>query len=255
MLPELVGLPWLLLLLLLGPFVLLQRSLHREIQAIFLLVTRRVDVTMVLFSILFFPGILLHECSHYLMARVLGVRTGRLSLIPRPLAKGRLQLGFVETQSTDWLRDAFIGSAPLLSGGFLVAYVGLVCLGLPALWQVDNYVSLSNLCEIFQKLSSQTDFWLWFYLTLVVSSTMLPSESDRRAWLPLGIILVLLLVMSLAFGAGPWLALHLAQPLNQVLLTIDFILGISVLVHLILLLPLWIMRCTLNRLLPFQVVL
>jgi len=251
--PDLVGLLWLLLLL--GPLLFLQRSLHREIQAIFLLVTRRVDVAMVLFSISFFPGILLHEGSHYLTARLLGVRTGRFSLIPRSLKKGQLQLGFVETQSTDWLRDAFIGSAPLLSGGSFVAYAGLVRLGLPGLWQAFNSGALTSLFESLHALSMQKDFWLWFYLTLVVSSTMLPSESDRRAWLPLGFILGLLLIMSLVFGAGPWLAVHLAEPLNRVLLAVDTILGISVLVHLVLLPPLWITRRFLNRFLRLEVVL
>jgi len=210
---------------------------------------------MVLFSIAFFPGILLHEGSHYLMARVLGVRTGRFSLIPRPLEQGQLQLGFVETQSTDWLRDALIGSAPLLSGGLFVAYAGLIRLGLPNLWQAYNSGSSAGLLEALQMLSMRADFWLWFYLTLVVSSTMLPSESDRRAWLPLGFILGVLLMISLVFGAGPWLASHLARPLNRVLLAIDIILGISVLVHLVLLPPFWVIRRCLARLLRMQVVL
>jgi len=251
--PDLVGLLWLLLLL--GPLLFLQRSLHREIQAIFLLITRRADVALVLFSISFFPGILLHEGSHFLMARALRVRTGRFSLIPRPLNKRRLQLGFVETQSTDWLRDALIGSAPLLSGGLFVAYAGLMRLGLPDLWQAYYSDSLVGLLEALHALSSHTDFWLWFYLTLVVSSTMLPSESDRRAWLPLGFILGLLVIISLLFGAGPWLALHLAGPLNRALLAVDLVLGISVLVHLVLLPPLWVIRRFLSRILRLQIVL
>ena len=89
------GLVWFLLLL--GPFLFLQRSLHREVQAFFLLLTRRQDISIVIFSLLFFPGVLLHETSHYLMARLLNVRTGRFSIIPRPLPDGHLQLGYVET--------------------------------------------------------------------------------------------------------------------------------------------------------------
>jgi hypothetical protein len=64
---ELDGLWWLLLLL--GPLLLLQRRLHLETQAVFLLLTRRGDLALVLYSMLFFPGVLLHEASHYLMAR------------------------------------------------------------------------------------------------------------------------------------------------------------------------------------------
>ena len=56
----------------LGPLLLLQRALHREIQVVFLLITRRPEITVALFSLLFFPGVLLHEGSHYLMAKILG---------------------------------------------------------------------------------------------------------------------------------------------------------------------------------------
>jgi hypothetical protein len=83
----------------------------------------------------------------------------------------------------------------------------------------------------------------------------LPSESDRRAWLPLSFIMGLLLILSLLFGAGPWLALHLSDPLNQILLAVDLVLGVSVLVHLILLPPLWLVRYLLSRLLRLRVVL
>ena len=82
------GLLWLILAL--GPLLILQRLLHREIQLIFLYITRRVDLAMALFSLLFFPGVLLHEGSHFLAARLLGVRTGGFSILPHLLPGGRL---------------------------------------------------------------------------------------------------------------------------------------------------------------------
>ncbi|HEX9028794.1 MAG TPA: hypothetical protein VF823_06440, partial [Anaerolineales bacterium] len=112
----------LILVLLLGALLILQRLSQRETQAIFLLLTRRADIAVVLFSLLFLPGVILHEASHYVVARLLRVRTGRVSLLPRTLPNGRLQLGFVETASSDWLRDTLIGAAPLFSGGAFVAY-------------------------------------------------------------------------------------------------------------------------------------
>ena len=63
------GLLWLLAAL--GIFIFLQRALHREIQAFFLILTRSVGVTQVLFAIIFFPGVLLHELSHFLSAKLL----------------------------------------------------------------------------------------------------------------------------------------------------------------------------------------
>jgi len=245
------GLLWLLLLL--GPLLLLQRALHREIQTVFLLTTRRQEITVALFSLLFFPGVLLHEGSHYLMAKILGVPTGRVSLIPESLEGNRLRLGFVETGETDILRDALIGTAPLLAGGLFVAYVGIVRLDLLTVWgglASRNYdIALVGLQASF----SATDFWLWFYLMVTVSSTMFPSPSDRRAWLPVALIVLLLVGLALLFGAGPWMSSNLLPALNQALRGMAVIFAISGGVHLLVLLPAWLLRTILNKLTGLQV--
>ena len=101
----------------------------------------------------------------------------------------------------------------------------------------------------------QKDFWLWFYLIVVVSSMMMPSESDRRAWLPLALVGLVLLAISLFAGAGPWMVEHLARPLDQILRAVAIVFGISVLVHLVLLGPVWLIRRLLSRLLGLEVVL
>lgn len=249
--PDLDGLWWLLLLL--GPLLILQRRLHLEIQAIFLLLTRRGDLAVVLYSVLFFPGVLLHESSHYLVARLLGVRTGRFSVLPRALPGGRLQLGFVETSSSDIFRDALIGVAPLVTGGLFVAYAGLARLGLPALWEglasgnTDLSSSLANL-------QLNPDFWLWFYLTFTVSSTMMPSPSDRNAWLPLVLTAAFLLALSLVAGAGPWLVDNLSLPLNQAFRSIAMVFGIAAGVHLVVLPPVLFIRLALMRLTGLRVI-
>ena len=98
---------------------ILQRRLHNEIQSVLFLITKRIDLALAIFSILFLPGVLLHELSHYFMARLLKVPVGRLSIIPQSLPDGRLRLGYVETAATDFLRDALIGAAPLISGCIL----------------------------------------------------------------------------------------------------------------------------------------
>ena len=48
------GLLWLLAALII--FIFLQRALHREIQAVMLIVTRSAGVSQVLFALIFFPG-------------------------------------------------------------------------------------------------------------------------------------------------------------------------------------------------------
>ncbi|MCI0520344.1 MAG: hypothetical protein L0Z70_08825 [Chloroflexi bacterium] len=242
-LARLDGLVWLVILV--GPFILVQRRLHLDIQAVFLLLTRRSEIAIALFSILFFPGVLLHEGSHYLMARLLGVRTGRFSLIPRPLPDGRLQLGYVETAAADFLRDALIGAAPLFSGLLLVAYAGWARLGLPQAWEG---LSAGGLAATAASVYQRPDFWLWFYLILTVSSTMLPSRSDRRAWLPMAIAFAALLGVSLWAGAGPWMAQTLTAPVNILLRSIGGVIAVSLGAHLVLLLPTLLLKKLLERL-------
>lgn len=250
--PELDGWAWLLLML--GPLLFLQRGLHRELQAIFLLLFRRIDVALVLFAILLFPGVLLHESSHFLMALILRVPTGHFSLIPQRLGDGRVRMGFVETGQTDVVRDALIGAAPLLSGGVFVAYVGLVRWQLQSVWLAFQQAGLAGILDVLWSTTRQPDFWLWFYLMLAVSSMMLPSVSDRRAWLPLLLILLGLGGLAALLGAGDWILANLAPRLNDGLRAVAVVFAISAAVHLIVWLPLLLIRRLLTRLTGLMVV-
>lgn len=238
------GLLWLLLLV--GPLLVLQRLLHREIQAIFLILTRRVDIAMVLFSLLFFPGVFLHEISHFVMALMLGVKIGNISLVPKvvtaPDSSGRqkasrLQLGFVETARTDFVRDSLIGAAPLLAGSLFVIFAGLARLQMDDLWVTVVSGQSAAFRNLFAVMYTQPDFWLWFYLIFTVSSTMLPSASDRRGWVTLGFVFFLLLGLALLSGAGPWMLDNLTPIFNEGMRSLAAVFAISVVVHGILAVP------------------
>jgi hypothetical protein len=214
--------------------------LHRHVQAVLLLITRRPDLTIAVFSLLFLPGVALHELSHLVMARLLRVTTGRISLIPTPLPNGRLQLGYVETAPSDFVRDALIGLAPLFSGALVVTYIGLACLHLDQVWlhltQGDGWGALLTSAN----LHTASDFWLWFYLAFTISSTMLPSASDRRAWLPLALSLACLVGLAWLVGAGPWMLVNLLPLFNQAMRALAATLAISVALHGVLLPFLWL---------------
>jgi hypothetical protein len=242
------------LVLLLVPLVYLERFLQREIQAVFLLITRQPEISMALFSLLFLPGVFLHELSHFLMAKLLDVPTGRFSIIPRKLDGGRIQLGYVETVSTDFVRDALIGVAPLVTGVSFVAVAGVARLGINALWEGILQGQLSSLSSILSSMTARPDFWLWFYLVFTISSTMLPSASDRRAWLPLIIVIILLLGVVLIAGVGPWLLSAIGSTLKSAINAILMVLGITVLIHLVLFPPIFFLRKLLSRLSGLQVV-
>jgi hypothetical protein len=242
------------LLLGMGPLLFFQRALHREMQSVFLLLFRRADVATLLFSLLFLPGVLLHELSHWLMALLLGVKVYDFSVLPQAQPGGKLQLGFVVTQKTDWLRESLIGAAPLLAGGAFVAYSGWSRLQLPLLGDQLRLYGPQVAWQTVGLLYAQADFWIWAYLTLAVSSTMLPSASDRNAWGPVGLIALIGLGLALLLGAGPWLMAHWAEPINQMLRTVAVVTAIGAGLHAILWLPCWLVKRLLMRLTGLEVV-
>ncbi len=251
MLLQLDGLRWVLLTLI--PFIFLQRALHRALQAVFLLITRRAKIALAIFSLLFFPGVVLHEVSHFLMAKLLWVPTGRFSLIPRRRNDGRLLMGFVETAPTDILRDALIGAAPLLAGGGFVAFAGITRLKLLSLWETLSSGNLEATLAAFTVAYNRPDFWLWFYLIVAVSSTMLPSHADRRTWLPVLLVVLLLLGVAALVGAGPWMVANLAPAFNDALRALSIVLAISAVVHLVVLLPALFLQRILSQALGLEV--
>ncbi len=232
---------WLLGLTL--PFILAQFLLHREIQFLFLIITRRPNLAVGLFSLLFFPGVLLHEVSHLLAAWILRVPVKRFSLIPHTTPTGRVRLGYVQTNQVDIIRDALIGTAPLITGGAVIALISHYILGLPAYFTGDFHTWWQAL----QLLPGLPDFWIWFYLLFTISSTMLPSESDRHAWLPIIIVFTAILVLVLLAGAGPWMKAHILPVLTDLLPAITAVIAISLLAHLLLLLPVGLLRGILSK--------
>jgi hypothetical protein len=242
---QLSGLVWFIFMLV--PLIVLQRLLHREIQAVFLILTRDPGVTMGIFSILFLPGVFLHELSHFVLAKILGVRTGKFSIFPKSLPDGRLQLGYVETGRSDVVRDSLIGAAPLIVGTLFVAYVAIYHLQMRVLWDAFRNGQFDLFWLGMRALPRVQDFYIWFYLAFAVSSTMMPSESDRHAWLELLISIAVLFAIALLVGAGPWMLSNIAPRLSNFLSSVAVIFGLSAFVHVLLILPIALIHKLLAR--------
>jgi hypothetical protein len=240
------GLLWCVITLV--PLAFLQRILHREVQAGFLILSRSPEFSIALFSIIFLPGVVLHEFSHYLVALILGVHTAHFSLIPQMLPNGRLQLGFVETEKSDFFRDSLIGAAPLIAGGSAVALLAVTRLDLLPLWDTFRNGQFYPLWLGLTLLPQTPDFPLWFYLLFTISSTMLPSPSDRHAGLPLGMATIALLGVAILAGAGPWMLEHVAPSLNRFLQSAAVVFGLSAAVHALLIIPLGLLHLALSKL-------
>lgn len=246
-------LSWLWLLAVFAPLVLLERWIHRHLQGIWLLVFRSPDVATVLYAVAMLPGVLLHELSHWLMATLIGVRTGRFSVVPERLEDGTLRLGFVETERTDVFREALIGAAPLIAGCAAVLAIGYGPLGMgiagEALAQGDGAGLAQNLLAI----TAAPDAWMWVYLLFTISNSMLPSASDRRAWLPvLAFALVAAGGLVLA-GLGALVQQVVAGPVESAVRTLAAAFTITVALNLAAAPALWLIEQGLVRLTGLRV--
>lgn len=244
-LADIDGLIWLGLALL--PFIWAQRRLHYELQAVLLLIFRQPALSLGIFSFLFLPGVLLHEASHFFAARLLFVPIGRFSLTPKVLSNGTLRLGYLETGKVDFIRDALIGTAPLVVGGVMVGLIGATRLGLVEVGSAVGENAPAAVLESLHALPSLPDFWLWFYLAFTISSTMMPSASDRRAWLPVVLVFGAATALALMTGAGPWLVENASPVINNFLRAVALIFAISLGFHMLLLPTLFFIRRLLNH--------
>lgn len=179
-----------------------------EFASVSLLLFQTQSIGKWFYSLLFLPGTILHELSHWLTAEILGVRTGEITILPNfeePVNGGREKLGSVQTERTGPLRSFLIGAAPFFTGILI-------------LW-------------VFGSLLQNN--WLWwqylliFYGVVVVGSSMLLSREDRRSWPFIAILLVVILAI---FYLTPldlpltWLSL-----LTATIWTLNQILGVTVL--------------------------
>jgi hypothetical protein len=124
-------------------------------------VTGSEKLAVILFSILFFPGTLIHELAHWLMAKLLFVHTSSMEFIPQ-VQGDSIKLGSVSISKTDPFRRLLIGVAPVLIG--LSIMLGM-------LWSIQNFFSYFNLYP----------WWIWLglgYVVFVIGSTMFSSRKD-----------------------------------------------------------------------------
>ena len=185
------------------PMLLLIRWISRHIQGVGLLLGGSHDIAIIIYFLIMFPGILVHEVSHWLMAKSLGLRTGKVSLGPAKGTGGKVRLGSVHIARADPFRESLVGLAPLLAGSGLVLLIGAVVFDLSSLSRAFITGNIGGFLEGLMGFIKVPDAWIWLYLIFAISNAMLPSESDRRAWLPLAIFLTLVAAALAIVGWTP----------------------------------------------------
>lgn len=226
--------PFIWVALTLPILMITQRWIHRHLQGIAFLATGRKTWAIILYAIILFPGVLLHELSHWLMAGILGVKTGAFSVLPKLKPDGSIQLGYVEyykSQRLGPIRESLVGSAPLISGTAVVLLIAFKIFNVTNFSEALLNGDAAILIEAINSLFRTGDFFIWLYLLFAVSNAMMPSASDRRAWPAFIFIMVVVAIILYIIGLQDLLLLGLAGPVATVFgylaLAFSLIIGVN----------------------------
>lgn len=210
-----------------------RRWLIFELTAISKLVTGHSRPGTLLYAVLTFPGTVLHELSHWLVAELLRVPTGEITLVPRSEDQRETHLGSVMTGRTDSVRGFLIGLAPFVTGLLALALLNhalLILWGSAPWWQVG----------------------LVLYGQIVVAGSMLISRADRRYWPIVIILLAVAVVVAQALEVS--ISSITLDFIARELTSLDLVLGLAIGLNLILLGALFGVRYLLQKLLGKKVV-
>ncbi|OIN90326.1 hypothetical protein AUJ42_03225 [Candidatus Collierbacteria bacterium CG1_02_44_10] len=144
---------------------------------------------IIIWSIIFLPGTIIHELSHFFLAIITGARTGKIEIIPEYLEDewedkgkgGSVALGYVQTQRLNPIQGFFVGTAPFVVGTILL-------------------VSLASLLSTGYDSGPTIYLFLQGYLFFTIANSLFPSWSDIRQTLPLVIIALVCLLIAWTLG-------------------------------------------------------
>lgn len=155
------------------------KQLTKYLSQLLFRITRSQRWTIRLIALLFLPGTLLHELSHAIVAGMLLVDSGEISLWPKVEEKGVI-LGSVEIYKTGVIRRALIGVAPVIIGTSLI--IGSLLL-------LVNFYQQGNSFPIWGMI-------IYAYVVFIVGNTMFSSKKDLEGSLEV------LIGVFLALGLG-----------------------------------------------------
>ena len=176
--------PWLPFVVALAALLLVQQVVIQVLFALLYRVTHHRTLSLLLYALLVWPGTVVHELSHWLMARFLGVYARAPYLLPsKPDEQGRMVLGHVLVERSDVVRRSLIGLAPLVAGSAAVAAVAHYAFTLPVpVLEQEGLGGLRPLLRAMPGVFAARDAWVYLYVIFAIANAMMPSPSDREAW-------------------------------------------------------------------------
>jgi len=191
-----------ILILLLAALLLLawlSRQVSLRIQGVTYYLTGSGDLTNVVIFLVLLPGVVLHEGSHWLMARLVGLRTGKFRVWPSKQGD-YIGLGSVSVERADIWRESLVGIAPLMVGNMALALIGWRVFAAPALLDALADAHLADAVLVFVEGMRTVDGLVWAYVLFTVGNSMMPSSSDREPFKP--VLLYSVLAAMVYVGVG-----------------------------------------------------
>ena len=179
----------------------LERQVHRRLRGFFYLLTGNRKYSLYGYSLILLPGVFLHELSHWVFAKMLGIRTGNFSIFPSEGADGSTTLGYVEyyrTPTLDPVREGLVGASPLFFGIPAVVLISQYLFNTPEILSLVQTATPATLIQAALSSFQSADSLVWLYVLFAVSNSMMPSSADRRAW-PLLFVALATMVLVLYF--------------------------------------------------------
>jgi len=209
---------------------------------LFYKLTKNQNTAIQILTWLLLPGTVIHEVSHMIIAELLGVRTGKFSFIPEIIEEGSVKAGSLTMQKTGPVRQTIIGLAPTILGIGLIGLIGHYLYSLPR-WPPQS--NGAGTFDVPNGLLGGVVIFTLLYFLFVLSNTMFSSPKDLEQIL---FPLVLIAIIGGAFWLGGLsaetlvkaelkitLSIKLFNALTEIFKPINWGLGITIIVNLILL--------------------
>lgn len=231
----------------------LQRWITQHVQGIGLLLFNKADYGMTLLWLVLLPGILLHEGSHWITARLLGLKTGKFRFTPSTV-KGQIVLGSVEVQRSNAFKDSLVGLAPFLAGTLALLILGYAVFDVGALGRAWEDNAWQRMFDLLAGTLRVNDAVLWLYLVFAISNAMMPSPSDRESWRLVLIYVGAVFLLLLVFGWLPAFSDEFVQQLDAGLRMLTWAFGLALLVDAVLALAMALFEFLASALLKRRIV-
>lgn len=191
--------------------------------------TQNKHATVSIVSFLMYPGVVLHELAHLVVAVLLFVPVKSITLVPKML-EDRIRGGAVVIAKVDPIRSTLVGIAPLFVGistlwatvVYILPPLAIVCEGIPTSHSeqreesisygsftfVQDDISTSIVCtESLLPIPTTISFVIALFLIFSISLTMYSSRKDLTALLvTLPLALVLGVIAYIVGVPGSWIA-------------------------------------------------